>query len=192
MKDELKRKAFHLLGFIYLAGLAMLGRFHFLGAAAVLWLVISILEILRLKNNKVRLMFDRLGGGLFREHERHQISGVWWMLAGVMASVWLLKPVTLAATPILYLLLGDSAASLVGRSIKGKKWPGSDKSVSGSSACFLVCLLIGAFTLQPAYGWSLVVAGAVTATLLEMGPVPVNDNFLIPTGVALLFALWTW
>lgn len=191
VKDEIQRKLFHMLGFIYVLGLAMLSRPQFLVVAVSLWGVVSILEVLRLNHSGVKILVARMGKPLLREREQNHFSGVWWMLVGVIASAALCESNHLAITSVVYLLLGDTAASLVGLSIKGTKWPGLDKRLSGSVACFLVCVVVGVVMLFPHVGWPMVIGGAVLATLLELGFIPLNDNFLIPAGTALFFALWT-
>ena len=79
--------------------------------------------------------------------------------------------------------LGDSTASLFGGSIstslpfnKGKTW-------EGSLAGFLLAFLAGTFFVSP---W-LALVGAAIAMTIEVLPLPVNDNVLIPviTGAAL-------
>ncbi len=79
--------------------------------------------------------------------------------------------------------LGDSTASLFGGSIstslpfnKGKTW-------EGSVAGFLLAFLAGTFFVSP---W-LALVGAAIAMTIEVLPLPVNDNVLIPviTGAAL-------
>ena len=79
--------------------------------------------------------------------------------------------------------LGDSTASLFGGLIstalpfnKGKTW-------EGSLAGFFFAFLAGTFFVSPIYA----LAGAAIAMTIEVLPLPVNDNVLIPliTGAAL-------
>jgi dolichol kinase len=100
-------------------------------------------------------------------------------------------PARVGATALLYLVLGDGVASLAGKGLKGPRWFRSDKRISGSVACFLMCAAAGAALLRPDMGWGLILAGAAAATLIEMGPVPLNDNLVIPAGSALVWALLT-
>ena len=83
--------------------------------------------------------------------------------------------------------LGDSAASLFGGLIsislpfnKGKTW-------EGSLAGFFFAFLAGSFFVSPL----LALAGAAIAMTIEVLPLPVNDNILIPiiTGAALTFLI---
>ncbi len=79
--------------------------------------------------------------------------------------------------------LGDSTASLFGGLIstslpfnKGKTW-------EGSLAGFVFAFLAGSFFVAPL----LALAGAAIAMTIEVLPLPVNDNVLVPvlTGAAL-------
>lgn len=190
MRAEIKRKLFHLFGFIYVLGLAKLSRPHFINLVLIVWVVEFLFELFRLKIPFIRQRFNQSFGFLLRDEEKNHFSGVIWMILGVLASALLLEEFSLAATPILYLLLGDAVASLVGKGIQGPKWPQSKKSISGSTACFLVCLLVGWYMLYPRYGWSPVVLGALVATVVEYGFIPINDNFSIPFFLAVFFKLW--
>jgi dolichol kinase len=52
------------------------------------------------------------------------------------------------------------------------------KTLEGAAACFVSCCAVGA--LIPGISLRTVVAGAAVATLVEMLPIPVDDNFRIP------------
>ena len=101
---------------------------------------------------------------------------------GIVATL-LLFPTHLGSAAIAIFCLGDSAASLFGGLIstslpfnKGKTW-------EGSLAGFIFAFLAGSFFVSP---W-LALAGAAIAMTIEVLPLPVNDNVLIPiiTGAAL-------
>ena len=185
---EIKRKLFHLLGLIYVVGLVYIPRTAYIWVLTAAVALIFIAEQIRLRVPAVRSWCERKISHMFREHERRKLSGVFWMIDGVWITVLLLPPVPLAATALLYLLLGDGIASLAGKRLRGPKWPGSQKSVSGSAACFAMCLFIGVTLLRPRYyDWSGIVAGAFVATVMEGLPWRFNDNFTIPVSAALTF-----
>jgi dolichol kinase len=83
--------------------------------------------------------------------------------------------------------LGDSTASLFGGLLstslpfnKGKTW-------EGSVAGFFFAFLAGTFFVSPL----LALVGAAIAMTIEVLPLPVNDNILVPviTGAALTFLI---
>ena len=101
---------------------------------------------------------------------------------GIVATL-LLFPTHAGGAAIAMFCLGDSTASLFGGLIstslpfnKGKTW-------EGSLAGFFFAFLAGTFFVSP---W-LALAGAAIAMTIEVLPLPVNDNVLIPviTGAAL-------
>jgi dolichol kinase/phosphoserine phosphatase len=94
-----------------------------------------------------------------------------------------LFPTEAGAAAVAMFCLGDSAASLFGGLIstslpfnKGKTW-------EGSLAGFFFAFLAGAFFVSPL----LALVGAAIAMTIEVLPLPINDNVLVPliTGVVL-------
>ena len=191
MWREIKRKFFHLSALIYVVGIIYLPRRTYLCILAAALALVLTVELARLRKPAVNEWFQRRFGGLFREKERERFSGVTWMLAGVLTTVAMVEPVPLASAALLYVVVGDAAASLVGIRLGGRRWAGSDKRISGSAACFAVCLVIGVVILRQPYGWFTAVIGAFAATIFEKGVAPVDDNFLMPvgSGLALLAAV---
>jgi len=186
MWPEIKRKFFHLAALIYVLGVIYLPRSQFILLLFAWFAVEFVLETARRREIIFNDWLFQRFGGLFRPEERRNFSGIFWMILGVLTTVLLIRSVPVAVTVLLYLILGDGVASLVGMRWSGPHWPGSKKRLSGSLACFLICLVIGVTMLRPAYGWSGVFWGAAAATLLELGVLPINDNFLVPAGSSLV------
>ncbi len=189
LKEEIVRKLFHLLALIYVAGAVLLPRPTFLVVLVLLLTIEFFLETARLRSPSFKSFFDRYFGGLIRAHEAGSFTAIFWMVLGVLLSAVIVGPIRVLAAVYLFLILGDGVASLVGKSVGGPKWPGSVKSVSGSAACFLVCLGVGALLMRPDYSWAGILIGALAATWLEFGILPGNDNVTIPVGTSLVFLL---
>lgn len=95
---------------------------------------------------------------------------------------------------------GDGLADLVGRRYgKNNKWSfNPDKSIAGSlafwvgaTACALVLLKVLVIDLQPNVPFSaeLVLTGIMATTaMLEVAPVKIDDNYLVPLSAAVLTA----
>ncbi len=105
---------------------------------------------------------------------------------GIVATL-LIFPKMAAGGAIAMFCLGDSAASIFGGSIsdslpfnKGKTW-------EGSVAGFFFAFLAGTFFVPPVYA----LVGAAIAMGVEVLPLPINDNVVIPvvTGAALTLLL---
>lgn len=182
LKTELRRKVFHLLTLIYF------GAFTLLGADISLILIGTfvafelVVEIVRLKSPAVNALLIGYFQGIHRPFEERKISGVFWTALGSFSTIALFKEdPKVVQTALLYLSLGDAAAALAGKSIGGPKWPGSDKTYAGSAGCFAVCWACGALTGLPGEA---ALIGAAAAALIELLPLPLNDNFWLPVGSA--------
>jgi phosphoserine phosphatase len=105
-----------------------------------------------------------------------------YFATGILLTL-LLFPTPAGAAAIAIFCLGDSTASLFGGLIstslpfnKGKTW-------EGSLAGFFFAFLAGTFFVSPI----LALAGAAIAMTIEVLPLPINDNVLVPiiTGAAI-------
>ncbi len=98
----------------------------------------------------------------------------------------LLFPVPASNAAIAIFALGDSTASLVGGLITKKPLPfNKAKTLEGSLAGFAFAFLAGSFFVAP---WMALVGAAVAMTV-EVLPLPVNDNLLIPLCAGLTLML---
>lgn len=103
-----------------------------------------------------------------------------------------LSPPSVAMCSILFLVLGDMAAALIGVSFGGevaqvKLGRLGKKSIEGSLAMFSVCFLVGCLTFaEVPLREYFVFGGALVATLTELyEPLGLNDNLTIPVCSAL-------
>ena len=76
-------------------------------------------------------------------------------------------------------------AALVGRAIGRVRIFG--KTLEGSLACLVSCLIIG--WLIPELTWQMTVVGALMATLIELLPIPLDDNLRIPLAAGFAMTL---
>ncbi len=119
----------------------------------------------------------RIIPSVFREGEKHSMLGSTWLALGMWVTFLLFRR-DAGGTAVLFLAWGDPAAELV-----GSRWGrlGRRKTLPGSAACFLACLVaaatgvvLGSMPLWPA------LAGAALATLVERWSPPPDDNFWVP------------
>jgi len=185
--SEFQRKAIHLsflaLPLAYLYGWPKpVIRDLLLGMVVVAFGI----ELLRLNEPRVRMFFRQFFGNLIRRHEKRALLGSTYMLIAALISVELFsKPVCVAALGCL--ILGDAAASLVGKTW-GRTHPfGSKKSLEGSLACLVVsfAFVFGVVHLP----WPIALAGAAAGTLFELLPLPLDDNFAIPLSAGFVMKL---
>jgi dolichol kinase len=178
--NHLGRKIYHLAGGLGLLSLYfLLGRERALLLYAVLFVVVLALDLMRLKTPAVnRFVFTKFRG-FIRTNEEHKLTGTAPYVLGVGATLYLYRT-DIATLAICFLAFGDVAAAAIGERY-GKTKIGN-KSLEGSIA-FVVAALSAGFLLSLAgipVTYGVVIAGAFIAAIVELLPLPVNDNLLIP------------
>lgn len=145
------------------------------------------LEAVRFASPHVNRWFTRAFRSLLRPGESSRTTGSTYVLLST-AAAYTLFPQAIALTSVCFLAVGDAAAGWV-----GERWgrhPAWGKSLEGSTAFFLAALVVGASlafaTHLPLW---LVAAGATAAAVVELLPLPVNDNLSVPLVSAALMAL---
>jgi len=178
LQSELKRKAIHLASFSIPLGYYLTPdswqRDWERGLLAAVIVALAI-EVFRLNHPRTRNMFRHFFGELLRNHEEVSLLGSTYLLMSCLLSIHLFpKPV--AALALSFLIVGDTMAAIVG------KWLGRirifDKTLEGSLACLFVCF--GLAQIVPGIPFHVALIGAVTATVFELLPIPLDDNFRIP------------
>jgi dolichol kinase len=174
------RKLFHLLG-----GLGLLSLYYLLGREqafilyAVLFCVVLAADFMRLKIAAVNgFVYERFGS-FIRKNEEHKLTGTAPYILGIASSLYLFRT-DIATAAVCFLACGDVAATTVGERY-GRTRIGQ-KSLEGSLA--FVAAAAAAGLLLPFAGvpimHGLAIAGAVVAAAVEVLPLPVNDNLVIP------------
>jgi len=183
MLKELKRKIIHLIG------LLIPSCYYFFRERDPIAIIILLsltaiyffLELLRLTNKRAQRYFLTHFSSLLRTHEKQKITGTGYYLLSGLLSVSLFKK-ELAIACLSFLVLGDMFAAIIGTRFGHKKII-AGKSLEGSLACFIVCLVIGLFIawLFPNYlNLKIIAIGAFVATIVELLPLGLDDNLTIP------------
>ncbi len=174
------RKIYHLAGGIGLLSLYyMLGRGRALVFYAFLFLVVLVLDIARLTIPAInRIIFTKFSS-FIRSNEEHKLTGTAPYILGIGSTLYLYQS-NIAATAICFLAVGDVAATTIGERY-GKTRIG-DKSLEGTIAFVVAALAAGVLLhlVGISVTHSLVFAGALVAAGVELLPLPVNDNLMIP------------
>ena len=177
---EVRRKLIH-LGFIVLP-VALLypvapwprgrGQFRTLLIALVVGAV--ALDLLRLHAPRVRQFFRRFFGGMIREHEQLSLLGSTYLLLAALLAIEIF-PLPVAAAALGFTVLGDAFAAMVGRA-----WGRTrlfQKTLEGALAGLAACIVWAAFLAAAGHlPWAPVLAGALAASLIELLPIPLDDN----------------
>ncbi len=183
IQEEAPRKLIHLgsivipIGILYLP--VEVTRLVLL-LVTVLFLVV---DLVRLHHPRMRSYFAKFFGRLIRHHERRDLLAATYQMVSALLATYLF-PREVAAACYIYLVVGDSVAALA-----GKAWGRVrifDKTLEGFLAG-LAASWVAAVALVPAISPAHLAVGALVAAVVELLPIPIDDNFRIPllSGVVL-------
>lgn len=185
--SEYKRKLIHLFnlaipfGYLYVFP----EKWVFVKLLSILMVLFIIFDILRHKVTWVKSLFSLFIDSMLRSHEQEgKLTGATWVMIGAVISIILFsKPVAIIA--LIFMSLGDSAAGLIGQRYgKHKIW---NKSWEGFFGGLFVCIIIGMnYSLLP---MTISLSGAVAAMVMEIVPIPLDDNFKIPLGAGAIMMM---
>lgn len=189
MARELRRKSVHLLGL----GIPII--YYFIDkptAVLLVGLLVGIALFIELSKTlfpSFRGLFMRCFAPILRSHERKgKITGATCYLIGsFLCILFFSKPLALVC--LCFLILGDLFAAVVGK-MWGRTKLLNKKSLEGSMACFVVCALVALMKYHPI----IALAGALTATLVELVPTGIDDNITMPlvSGLVMQLILNGW
>jgi len=183
---EIKRKVVHLATLIIPIGYGLTSKEMVLPFLIPLSLGLLAVDLLRRYHSGLAALFRKLFfGRVLREREERSLMGsTYFLLASSLIVV--LFPETIAIVSLLILILSDTCAALVGKGIG--KWSFFGKTLEGSLAFFVSALLIvWSYPHVDRLSGTLAAAGA---TVVELLPIPVDDNLTIPlaAGTIMFFA----
>ena len=185
--SEYKRKSIHLFNlaipFSYLY--VFPEKWVFVKLLSILMVLFIIFDILRHKVAWVKSLFSLFIDSMLRSHEQEgKLTGATWVMIGAVISIILFsKPVAIIA--LIFMSIGDTAAGLIGQRYgKHKIW---NKSWEGFFGGLFVCIIIGMnYSLLPI---TISLSGAVAAMVMEILPIPLDDNFKIPLGAGAIMMM---
>ncbi|KPJ59606.1 MAG: hypothetical protein AMJ46_10310 [Latescibacteria bacterium DG_63] len=181
---EKKRKALHFsstwVPIVYYLIPEHVGKAGLLAAAALF----LALDVLRLNVPRVRDFFYSIFGEMVRKHESISLLGSTSMVISALLAVYCFEK-NIAVAAMLFLTVGDSMAGLIGSRYGRTRVFG--KTLEGSLACFTACIVI--VTIVPGIPFAAGVAGAFVATLFELLPIPLDDNFRIPLSAGFMIQI---
>ena len=175
MLSELLRKSIHLTGLILPVIYFFLDKPTMLIGMGVLTGIALTVELVKRFSPDFGNFFFQVFAPMLRGHERKgaMTGATYYIISTFLCILFFAK--TLAIVCIFFMVLGDLAAALIGRMWGKTKLLGT-KSLEGSLACFVVCTAIALVKLPPVIG----IIGALVATIVEMMPVPIDDNLTVP------------
>ena len=175
------RKLYHLFGGLGLLSLYyLLGRQNALVCYGLLFLVVLAVDITRLRVPAFNQFIQTRLSSFIRKNEANKITGTAPYVLGIGLTL-LFYPTDIATAAICFLAFGDVAATTVGERYGRTKIVG-DKSLEGTLAFAVIAvasglaLTVAGVRLAP----GLIVAGAMVAAGVELVPLRINDNLVIP------------
>lgn len=180
--SEVRRKLIHLTSSVFPLLYWLTDKRFMLGLASVAVAVCVAGELLRRYVPSTRALTMRWMGSILRDAEtRGGWTGATWMAISGFLCI-LLLPKEIAIPAYLYLTVADAVAALVGRRFgRTRLW--GPKSLEGSAAFVIAAIGVGLLCLphEPA---AVVLAAFLAAALelfpVQIGPLQVNDNIVIP------------
>ncbi len=134
---------------------------------------------MRFRMAELNRLFLRWLAPLLKHDEDRKITGASYMLVAAFIA-FLTFDRQVAVLALFFLALGDPAAALVGSRMPGPrllgKSPGGTAAFAGASMLVVLTLSL---TGGVDYHWGMLVGGLVAA-LVELAPLPVDDNLTIP------------
>ena len=142
-----------------------------------------MVELLRLRNEKMNLFLTKIMRPIMRESERNSLSGMPFYALGVALSLFFF-PERIAILSILFLIFADPIASFCGI-LYGRDKILPNKSLQGSIAAFAVCyiltLVYGLIHASPSMNLLVFsIAAGVIGAVSELCSQFVDDNLCIP------------
>lgn len=189
MRRELARKAIHVSSAALPLLVWLLPRGAAVAVLVPLAAVAVAIDVTRLRWRPARYWMLRFVRPMLRHHERGRLTGATYMVVAYALAVAVFpKPVAVAA--MLFNGLGDAAAALVGkrwgrhRTRGGKSWEGF---AAGLTVNLAVALTVAG--LDPGLTPLPAIIGAVSAAVLELLDLPLDDNLRVTLGGALAIYL---
>lgn len=179
---EIKRKFFHLSSLSIPILYTWVPKEIAVVALLAATLVFFGIDMLRFYSVRFRKVFHILTDSVIREKEHHSFTGSTWILLGSTLCVAVF-PKAIAQAAVTFIVIGDIAAALIGRKW-GRHRIFGGKSLEGTVA-FAVSTIIAGFCI-PGLTPQMIIPGAVLGAVVEVAPIPLDDNFTVPIAVGLL------
>ena len=176
--EEIKRKVIHLGNSV----IPLSYYFFVQDRITMVWMLFSVtiffvaVDYFRYHIEWIQKWFGIFFSSMLRKHELEgKLTGATWAFIGATISVFLFEK-DIAVLALLFMSVGDTVAALVGQQF-GKIKIG-DKTIEGFAGAFFSCLAISYFF--PTLTWINRLAGSLSAGLIELSPISIDDNLKIP------------
>ena len=184
---EYQRKAIHLFNLIIPFGYWFLipDQNQFKIIIITFTALFILADYFRTKSKLIKKLFKIFFDKMLREHElKGQFTGATWVMISASVTILFFSK-NIAIISLIFMSVGDTFAALIGK--KYGKLKIYDKSLEGFLGGLIVCL-VAAYYYDP-LPFYISGVGALTAMLFETLPLPLDDNFRIPIGSAIIMTI---
>lgn len=177
VKGEAPRKAIHFASIIVPLSILYLPLKWVRLVLIVLAVAMLVTDLIKFHHPKIRSYFTEFFGHLIRRHEHVGIMGSTYMIIVSLLVTYLFDR-DIAAASLIFLMVGDFMAAMVGKAWGRTKIYGN-KTLEGFLGGFLASFL-AAWLIVRGIPPQQLAAAALVAMVVEVWPIPVDDNFRIP------------
>ena len=184
---EYQRKAIHLFNLIIPFGYWFLipDQNQFKIIIITFTALFILADFFRTKSKLIKKLFKIFFDKMLREHElKGQFTGATWVMISASVTILFFSK-NIAIISLIFMSIGDTFAALIGKIYVMLKI--YDKSLEGFLGGLIVCL-VAAYYYDP-LPFYISGVGALTAMLFETLPLPLDDNFRIPIGSAIIMTI---
>lgn len=180
---ELGRKSLHLLALSIPLGMWWVGMPMALYLLAPTALLAVAADLLRSYSESFNTLIRWIFGSLMRPEELPEartevrFNGATCVLVGAVLMV-VLFPLRVAVPVLAMAMLADAAAALVGRRLGRHSWGSLSATVEGTAAFVVTGLAI--MVCFPAVAFGPAATGVLVGAMVEVLPLPINDNIRVP------------
>ena len=137
-------------------------------------LIALTIDLLRIHEHRVKRFFREFFGKLIREHEQFSLMGSTYLLLASLLAIEIF-PREVAAAAIGFTVLGDAFAAMVGKAWGRHRF--FRKTLEGALGGLVACVVWAALLAGSGHlPWGVAMAGAAAASLVELLPIPLDDN----------------
>ncbi|MFH1612637.1 MAG: hypothetical protein ABIB46_02725 [bacterium] len=143
---------------------------------------VFLFEFIRFKNLHLNIKILKIFNGLTRKEERISLAGSTYLLLSSILTIIFYEKI-IAITSLLFVIIGDYSAALIGKTFGKNNL--FKKTFEGALACFIMCFIIGIFF----FNFKIALISSFFATLIEVLPLPINDNLIMPLLTGLIIKI---
>lgn len=151
--------------------------------------IITVLEALRRIAPGSYKVMEEHSKGILKEKPGFLLGTTNFLIANLFCIIFFSKSVAIAA--LIFLTFGDAMSTIVGKKF-GRIRFFHERSIIGSVSFLATCLIMGLILMILPWihiGFLVILVGALTATIVELLPVPLDDNLTIAPVAAIVMEI---